>query len=293
MQGRISGFEHPMEGKRRAIFGSGRTGLSCLHQAGGCTMSWSAKQYTAFENERTRPPRDLLSAVPSTSVKRAVDLGCGPGNSTELLADRYPSAIVTGLDSSADMIMAARKRLPHLQFEVADLQDWHDSGPYDVILSNAVLQWVPDHAALLPRLVSKLAPGGSLAIQMPNNLEEPAHHAMRALAADGPWAGKLAKAAAARTATYHADSYYDLLQPHCTRVDVWQTTYYHVLAGGVDAVVEWFKGSGLLPFLAPLDAEEKAAFLARYRALVDEGYRTLPSGAVLLPFPRLFIVATR
>ena len=256
-------------------------------------MSWSAKQYTAFENERTRPPRDLLAAVPTLDVGRAIDLGCGPGNSTELLAERYPSAVVTGLDSSADMIAAATKRLPHLHFAVADLRDWTDAGPFDVILSNAVLQWVPDHAALLPALVSKLAPGGSLAIQMPNNLEEPAHRAMRALAADGPWAGKLAEAAAARTATYYADWYYALLQPHCARVDVWQTTYYHVLAGGVDAVVEWFKGSGLLPFLAPLDADEKVEFLARYRALVDEGYRALPSGAVLLPFPRLFIVATR
>lgn len=256
-------------------------------------MSWSAKQYTTFENERTRPPRDLLTAVPTLNVQRAVDLGCGPGNSTELLADRYPGAVVTGLDSSADMIAAARKRLPQLQFDVADLQHWTDEGPFDVILSNAVMQWIPDHAALFPQLVTKLAPGGSLAIQMPNNLEEPAHRAMRALAADGPWAGKLAEAATPRTATYRADWYYDLLQPHCTRVDVWQTTYYHVLAGGVDAVVEWFKGSGLLPFLAPLDADEKVEFLARYRALVDEGYRTLPSGAVLLPFPRLFIVATR
>jgi trans-aconitate 2-methyltransferase len=256
-------------------------------------MSWSAKQYTTFENERTRPPRDLLTAVPTLNVQRAVDLGCGPGNSTELLADRYPGAVVTGLDSSADMIAAARKRLPKLQFDVADLQHWTDEGPFDVILSNAVMQWIPDHAALFPQLVTKLAPGGSLAIQMPNNLEEPAHRAMRALAADGPWAGKLAEAATARTATYHADWYYDLLQPHCTRVDVWQTTYYHVLTGGVDAVVEWFKGSGLLPFLAPLDPGEKAAFLTQYRALVAEGYRTLPSGVVLLPFPRLFIVATR
>jgi trans-aconitate 2-methyltransferase len=256
-------------------------------------MSWSAKQYTTFENERTRPPRDLLTAVPTTDVRRAVDLGCGPGNSTELLADRFPDAQVTGLDSSANMIEAARKRLPALQFEVADLQGWTDAGPFDVILSNAVMQWVPDHATLFPRLIGKLAPGGSLAIQMPNNLDEPAHRAMRALAKDGPWADKLAAAAVARLGRYEPDYYYDLLQPHCSRVDIWQTTYYHVLAGGVDAVVEWFKGSGLLPFLEPLDPGEKAAFLTRYRALVDEGYRTLPGGAVLLPFPRLFIVATR
>ena len=256
-------------------------------------MSWSAKQYTAFENERTRPPRDLLAAVPTTDVKRAVDLGCGPGNSTELLAIRYPEAVVSGLDSSADMIAAARKRLPDLQFAVADLQDWTDTAHYDVILSNAVLQWVPDHAALFPRLVTHLAPGGSLAIQMPNNLAEPAHSGMRALAADGPWAAKLAGVAKERLGRYEPEWYYGLLAPHCSRVEVWQTTYYHVLAGGADAVVEWFKGSGLLPFLKPLDDAEKTAFLARYRALMVEGYPALPDGSVLLPFPRLFVVATR
>ena len=256
-------------------------------------MSWSAQQYVTFEDERTRPVRDLLAAVPAGDVRRAIDLGCGPGNSTALLAARYPAAAVTGLDSSADMVAAARKRLPQIAFDVAGLEDWAAAAPMDVILSNAVLQWVPDHAALLPRLVGQLAPGGSLAIQMPDNLEEPAHRAMRALAAEGPWAGKLAQAAAARTSRAGADWYYDLLQPHCARVDVWRTTYHHVLPGGVDAVVEWFKGSGLLPFLAPLDAAERVAFLAQYRALIDAGYRTLPNGVVLLPFPRLFIVATR
>jgi trans-aconitate 2-methyltransferase len=256
-------------------------------------MSWSAKQYVTFEDERTRPVRDLLAAVPTQDVHRAVDLGCGPGNSTEILAARFPGAAVAGLDSSADMVAAARKRLPPFQFEVARVEEWTASEPVDVILSNAVLQWVPDHATLLPRLVTQLTAGGSLAIQVPNNLEEPAHRAMRALAAEAPWADKLAKAAAARVSRHEADWYYDLLRPYCSRVDVWQTTYYHVLAGGVDAVIEWFKGSGLLPFLAPLDDEERTAFLTRYRVLVDQGYRSLPNGAVLLPFPRLFVVATR
>lgn len=256
-------------------------------------MDWSARQYTAFEDERTRPVRDLLAAVPGQSASAAVDLGCGPGNSTELLLRRFPGAEVTGLDSSPDMIAAARARLPQLQFQVADIAAWDAAGPFDAILANAVLQWLPDHAGLLPRLAGKLAPGGSLAVQMPDNLDEPAHRLMRDVAADKPWAAKLARAAGAREAMGTPDWYYGVLRPHCARVDVWRTTYHHPLAGGAEAVVEWFKGSGLRPFLAPLGADEQAAFLAEYRTRIAQAYPALPDGSVLLPFPRLFLVGTR
>lgn len=256
-------------------------------------MSWSAAQYTKFEDERTRPARDLLAAIPTRDVRSAVDLGCGPGNSTELLAARWPEAAVTGLDDAPDMIAAARQRLPHLRFEQAGIEGWEDPGPFDVIFANAVLQWLGDHNALLPRLTAKLAPGGSLAVQMPDNLDQPAHHLMRAVAADGPWAATLAEAAAARPPLAGADWYYGLLKRHCARVDVWRTTYHHPLAGGAGAVVEWFKGTGLRPFLDPLDPDARADFLARYRDAVAGAYPTLPDGSVLLPFPRLFIVATR
>jgi trans-aconitate 2-methyltransferase len=257
-------------------------------------MSWSASQYTKFEDERTRPVRDLLAQVRNRNVAHAVDIGCGPGNSTELLRARFPEAVVTGMDSSADMIEAARKRLPGVRFEIDDIAGWRSPGPYDVILANAALQWVPDHAALLPALLAKLAPGGSLAVQVPDNLEEPAHRAMRALAADGAWAGKLAGASAARAERQGADWYYRTLRDGgAAAVDVWRTTYHHPLAGGAGAVVEWFKGTGLRPFLDPLDPAERVAYLARYEAAVAEAYPALPDGTVLLPFPRLFFVATR
>lgn len=256
-------------------------------------MTWSAQQYAQFEDERTRPVRDLVAAIPYVDAQAVVDLGCGPGNSTEVLAARFPSASVLGLDSSPDMVAAARQRLPQHRFELADLQAWSDEGPFGVILANAVLQWVPDHATLLPRLLSRLQPGCSLAVQMPDNLDEPAHRLMREVAADGPWAGKLADAAGRRTGLEGAGWYYALLRPTCSRVDVWRTTYHHPLAGGVDAVVEWFKGSGLRPFLQPLDEGERAGFLRRYRDAVAGAYPALPDGTVLLPFPRLFIVATR
>jgi trans-aconitate 2-methyltransferase len=256
-------------------------------------MTWSAKQYVTFENERTRPVRDLLAAVPATAARSVVDIGCGPANSTELLAARFPDAAVTGLDSSANMIEAARERLPRISFELADIETWNNPGPFDVILANAVLQWVPNHATLLPKLLAKLAPGGSLAIQMPDNLDEPAHRLMRETAADGPWAGKLAQAALARTSRHDAEWYYREVRPACTTLDVWRTTYFHPLAGGAAAVVEWFKGSGLRPFLDPLDEAERASFIGLYQAEVAKAYPAQPDGTVLLPFPRLFIVATK
>jgi len=195
-------------------------------------MSWSAKQYVAFEDERTRPVRDLLSALPDIEARSAMDLGCGPGNSTEVLAARFPDAVVRGLDSSSDMIDAARRRLPNVQFEIGGIEEWKDPGPFDVILANAVLQWVPDHAGLLPKLVAKLASGGGLAIQMPDNLDGPAHRLMREVAADGPWAHALAGASAVRTPIGDANGYYELLRALCTKVDIWRTTYHHPMRDG-------------------------------------------------------------
>jgi len=261
-------------------------------------VTWSAKQYTAFEDERTRPVRDLLAAVPDIKARSVIDLGCGPGNSTEVLAARFPDAAIQGLDSSSDMIVAARRRLPQVQFAISGIEEWQDAGhfgvgPFDVILANAVMQWVPDHARVLPALVSKLSSGGALAVQMPDNLDVPAHRLMRETAAAGRWAPLLAAAAASRTAIGSASNYYDILRPMCSKVDVWRTTYHHPLAGGAAAIVEWFKGSGLRPFLEPLDAASRAAYLEHYTAAVARAYPASPDGAVLLPFPRLFVVAIR
>jgi trans-aconitate 2-methyltransferase len=256
-------------------------------------MSWSARQYLRFEAERTRPVRDLLAAVPTSEVRTAVDLGCGPGNSTEMLLARFPHAAVSGLDTSRDMLDAARKRLPNLQFAEADIASWSEAGPFDVILANAVLQWVPEHERLFPALVAKLSPGGSLAVQMPDNLDEPAHVLMREVAGEGPWAAKLRDVGGFRARRQSPQWYFELLHGTCSAVDVWRTTYHHALEGGASAVVEWFKGSGLRPFLDPLDEQEREAYLARYTEAIAAAYRPLPNGTVLLPFPRLFVVATR
>ena len=265
-------------------------------------MSWCAGQYLAFEDERTRPARDLLAAIPRAQVGVAIDLGCGPGNSTELIAARFPTARITGIDSSADMVAAARARLPTARIEIDDVRAWalrawaDDAGAgsqaADLIFANAVLQWVPGHAELFPALAARLCPGGWLAVQVPDNLDEPAQKLMRETADDGPWREKLANADGSRVRIESAAWYYRLLRESCSRVDVWRTTYHHPLAGP-DAIVEWFKGTGLLPFLAPLDSVERADYLFRYTRAIERAYPTSSDGTVLLPFPRLFIVAHR
>lgn len=254
-------------------------------------MSWSAKQYSMFEQQRTRPVRDLVAALPTTTVKLAVDLGCGPGNSTQVLAERYADASITGLDSSEDMLKDARLRLPGLKFELADIGTWQPQQTFDVILANASLQWLPNHAELYPRLVSLLNPGGVLAVQTPDNLDEPAHRLAREIAASGPWAEQIGDV---RHPDRHPAAYYfELLQTHCAHVDVWRTTYHHPLAGGHAAVVEWFKGSALRPYLQRLEEADQAAFLHAYQVAISQAYPALADGSVLLPFPRLFVVATR
>jgi trans-aconitate 2-methyltransferase len=255
-------------------------------------MSWSAAQYVKFEEERTRPVRDLVARIPLAHVSTGVDLGCGPGNSTEVLRERYPGALIVGVDSSADMIEAARERIPDIDFEIADLRYWRADGPFDVILANAVLQWLPDHEALLPALIARLKPGGALAVQMPDNLGEPTHRLMPEIAGAGPWAAKLKDAGGARAASRAAEWYFRLLRAHARHLDLWRTTYYHPLAGAA-AIVEWVKGTGLRPFIDPLEGSEREAYLARYEAAIAEAYPAEADGIVLLPFPRLFFVVTR
>lgn len=189
-----------------------------------------------------------------------------------------------------DMIRAARERLPDIGFDVADIADWRASALVDIIPANASLQWLPDHATLYPGLVAQLAEGGCLAVQAPDNLAEPAHRIARDLVAQVPWSARLAHVT--HPDRHEAAWYYALLKPLCAQVDVWRTTYFHPLQGH-DAIVEWFKGSALRPYLALLDGEERPAFLDEYRRGIAAAYALHGDGTVLLPFPRLFVVATR
>jgi trans-aconitate 2-methyltransferase len=254
--------------------------------------AWSPTQYLKFEDERSRPARDLLAQVPLADARRVVDIGCGPGNSTELLVERFPGAEVIGVDSSAEMLAAARKRLPQVRFIESDIVTWKPDGQVELLYANAVFQWVPDHLGVLERLLGTLSPGGVLALQVPDNFDEPSHRLMAEVAAAGPWSVKLGKAALARDAIPAADTYYDRLKPMAERVDIWRTVYHHPLNGPA-AIVEMIRSTGLRPYLAPLDAGEQAAYLHEYEERVAQAYRPLVDGRVLYRFPRLFIVAVR
>jgi len=251
---------------------------------------WDAILYLRYEDERTRPARDLLAQVPLEDAHHIYDLGCGPGNSTELLVARFPRAEIVGVDSSAEMLERARHILQNVSFEMADLGTWRPERPADLIFANAVFQSVPDHLRVLRGLVEALPSGGILAAQMPDNVTEPAHVAMRETAEDGPWAERLA--GAARKPLPPPAAYYDELRPLCQCVDIWHTIYNHVLADA-PAIVEWMMGSGLRPYLALLDKSERQAFIAAYTSRISEEYKQLADGRVLLPFPRLFLVAVR
>jgi trans-aconitate 2-methyltransferase len=253
---------------------------------------WSAAQYLKFEDERTRPPRDLLAQVPLSRAARVVDLGCGPGNSTELLVARFPDAEVIGLDSSPAMLEQARDRLPKCKFIEADLSRWGPAERTDLLFGNAVFQWVPDHPAVLRRLLEGLPAGGVLAVQMPDNTDEPALALMREVATRGSWAKSSSINHAGRDELPRPGAYYDLLRPLCSGLEVWHTIYNHVM-GDHAGIVEWFKGSALRPFLGALDPAVADEFVAAYLAEIERNYPTRYDGKVLLPFPRLFIVAVR
>ena len=258
-------------------------------------LDWNPALYRRYEDERTRPAQELLNRVPLTAPARAIDLGCGPGNSTELLVRRFPDAKVTGTDNSEAMLISARERLPAARFEFGDIASWAPasrSEAPDLIYANASLQWVPDHESLIPRLFAALAPGGVLAIQMPDNRQEPTHRLMRAVAADAPWAEPIGDADRLRTELLGIGGYYDLLARDAANVDVWHTIYQHRMASAA-AIVEWVRGTGLKPFVDPLNDELRASFLAEYERGVDAAYPVRTDGQRLLAFPRMFIVAQR
>lgn len=252
---------------------------------------WNPTLYTRFEDERTRPAAELLARVPLDAPRRVVDLGCGPGNSTELLARRWPTAHIVGIDTSPSMLQSARQRLPALAFEQGDIADWSPAEPVDLAYANASLQWVPDHERLLPRLLAMLVPGGVLAVQMPDNLGEPSHVLMRETAADARFAPFTAEASALRAQILSAERYYDLLAPLAT-VDVWRTTYHHLMDDPA-AIVHWLRATGLRPFLDALSPDLQAAYLADYERRIAAAYPARADGRRLLAFPRLFIVARR
>lgn len=254
--------------------------------------SWNPAQYNRFAAPRLRPALDLMARLAGESPRLVVDLGCGTGTAAGMLAVRWPTARVVGVDSSAAMLDQARATAPGVLWQQADIATWEPETAPDVIFSNAALHWLPDHHTLLPRLLGLLAPGGVLAVQMPANFAAPSHALLRELAAETPWRVTLGDLAAAPAPVHAMADYHRWLAPGAATVESWETTYLHVLSGE-DAVLNWVRGTALLPVLARLNAAEQSAFLAAYGARLTRAYPQEPDGTTLFPFRRLFLVGHR
>ncbi|HEY2671608.1 MAG TPA: methyltransferase domain-containing protein [Rugosimonospora sp.] len=260
--------------------------------------TWDPALYLSFADERARPFADLVSRIAMPAPARVVDLGCGPGNVTATLLDRWPQARVLGIDSSPEMIgEAAALARPGLDFARGDIETWRPEAPVDVIVSNAALQWVPSHVDLLAGWVEALAPGGALAFQVPANAGGGAAHVFRTVARGPRFADRLTAIAdsgrpsASGGIVRPAGEYVDVLAGLGCRVDAWDTTYQHVLPGD-DPVLGWYEGTGLRPYLQALDADRREEFRAEVAAGLRTAFPRRPYGTVL-PFTRTFVIAYR
>lgn len=253
---------------------------------------WNPETYLAFADERARPALDLIGRIPNRAPELVHDVGCGPGNSTGLLAEAFPGARLTGIDSSHAMIAKAKKAVPKAQFIVGDASEWSPNPDADLVFSNALFQWVPDHPRHLARILEALKPGAILAVQMPDNLKEPSHYEMAKIATKPAYSGKLQGAVRARSPLLSPQGYHQILRPLCARLDIWRTSYHHLLAGQ-QGIIDMLSSTGLRPFLDPLLPSEREHYLADYRKALTTHYPAMDDGLVLFPFPRLFLLAVK
>lgn len=279
---------------------------------------WNPDQYLKFAEERTQPCRDLAARIAVPQVRTAIDLGCGPGNSTQVLAQRWPDAQITALDSDTTMINVAIESNPRGRWITGDISKWAAGEPpnstaqksaetaaenilpedsanerYDIVFSNAALQWLPEHSTLFPQLFSHVAPGGALAFQIPSSQDRPAYRLLREMAASIGWRKWFPSG---RVRTWHAhdwEFYYDLLAPLASRVDIWLTEYFHVMPDA-ESIVEWYRATGMRPYLTPIAEEiDRERFVAEYTEKIRAAYPPRSDGHILFPFLRIFVVAYR
>lgn len=268
-----------------------------MHQGRVAGSRWDPAKYGIFADHRLRPALELLERVPLSDPRLIYDLGCGTGEITGIMANRWPGARVIGVDNSPQMLAKAATVSDEIAWVEADVANWQPDGAPDLIYSNATLQWLDDHDTLIPKLFGLLAPGGCLAVQMPMSWDLPSHRLMRETLAHGGPGGAPIGPAALREALDHvwvadAAHYFDLLSPNARSLDIWETEYLQVLEGD-NPVLDWVSGTGLRPVLNGLDDADRAVFLSSYAAALREAYPQRANGQTLYPFRRLFMVATQ
>lgn len=253
---------------------------------------WNPSHYLQFDSERTRAAVDLCQRIQLDQPRHIVDLGCGPGNSTQILRIRWPESHLAGIDNSPEMLATAKRLSLNCEWVLADLAQWVPATEVDLIYSNAALQWLPDQESLLQRLWSFLSSKGSLAFQIPSNEFPLVRKLIYDISEQPEWRDRLA--GARNSLSRHPPAfYYDLLCKQASHIDIWETEYYHVLASPA-SIIDWISGTGLRPFLAGLTTDtERAAFLSELSRLTELNYQTRPDGKVLFPFRRIFVIAYR
>jgi trans-aconitate 2-methyltransferase len=253
---------------------------------------WNPQLYLQFAGERTQPAVDLIARIRLPQPARIIDLGCGPGNSTAMLRQRWPDAHITGLDSSPEMLAVAAQNYPSEEWLLEDAAAWQPEHPFELVFSNAALQWVPDHAAVFPWLFEQVASGGALAIQVPDHYDSPLHLVALEVARANAWRHLLERPSHALTHEL-PEFYYRVLRPKAAQIDIWKTEYYHIVERPED-IVSWFRGTGLRPFLEALETDQQRT---QFEQAILDGYRQAypiqPDGRVLFPFRRLFMIAYR
>ena len=251
---------------------------------------WNPNGYLKFRNERTQPSIDLVSRIEMINPSSIVDIGCGPGNSTQVLFERWPHADIIGLDNSQEMIAKAKSDYPERKWVLANVAHYDPKRTFDIVFSNATLQWVQDHERLIPRLYRFLKPGGALAVQIPANKESPIHRSLLEVSRDSRWS-QFTGDCDQRLNYQSAPYYYDILVNLSSRIDLWETTYYHILSD-YQALIEWYRSTGMRPFLERLpDDRCRRQFEDEVLNGCRESYQVQKDGKLLYPFQRIFFIA--
>ena len=253
---------------------------------------WSAAQYSKFKQERTIPAIDLANSIKCENVNSVLDIGCGIGNSTAVLAKKFPGAKITGADNSDDMLAAARKENPSIEFIKLDAEKELDSikNRYNVVFSNACIQWIPNHRNLLKSLFSLLKNDGILAIQIPQQSKHPVHNIMKSLSKSEKWKNKLHVERMYNNLS--ENEYYDILSELTDNFRIWETTYFHSMPS-YESIIEWYKGTGLRPYLEQLSVDDQKAYLGDVTQCLRDAYPIQKNGEIIFRFPRLFFIAQK